>query len=107
MSVTVVNAIRVRLLGFHPCDKNGNIGDVWEATKVGDLVVFPDSHQARARVGGIVMVAVYTGYIPEPTSQARWEQTRDLVCEECGQTFQTSQGLGNHRATQHVRKVAK
>lgn len=107
MSVTIVAASRVRLTDDHPCDKSGNLGRYWEAGKVDDLVVFPDTHQARARVGGIVLVAVYSGYMPVPASQARWEQVRDLTCEECGLTFQTSQGLGNHRATQHQKKVSK
>lgn len=107
MTVIAVSAHRVKLADSHPCDAHGNLGHVWEIGKVDDLVVFPDSHNARARVGGTVIVAVYTGYTPAPSSQARWEQIKDLVCEECGLTFMTSQGLGNHRATQHQRKVGK
>jgi len=100
-----VEALRVQLTGNTVCDERGNIGDVWDATKVKGLVVFPDTRNARCFIRGTMQVSTYRGYTPVADSQQQWEGATDFACEECGMTFQNSQGLGSHRVKAHGKKA--
>jgi len=106
-SEKIVVAKRVRLAtSKETIDERGNIGDEWVAGFVKELVVFPNSHNARCRIRGSVRVALYVSYEPDDTSQSAWEQASEFKCEHCGQFFASSQGLGNHIATKHGKKGA-
>lgn len=99
-----VCATTVRLTTNVVVDASGTFGNVWDARRVQDLVVFPDSHNARCRIGGRVKVAVYASYDPNEESQSAWEDLTDYKCPVCGQNFASSQGRANHMLQKHGKK---
>jgi len=100
----IVCATTVRLATNVVVDASGQFGNVWDAKRVQDLVVFPDSRNARCRIGGRVRVAVYVSYDPNEESQEAWERSTDYPCPVCGQQFASSQGRANHMLQKHGRK---
>lgn len=107
MTAKAVEAIKVYLNRTMPNDAHGNVGDVWDAKHVQDLVVFPDTQNARCSIKGMIYCCTYGGYMPIVAAQQQWETGGEFPCEFCGQTFQSAQGLGNHRATKHSGKSSK
>lgn len=101
-----VEALRVQLTGNTVCDDRNNVGNVWKNGFVKGLVVFPDSHNARCYINGVMYVAVYASYIPSSEQQQQqWEGATEFTCEECGLGFKNSQGLGSHRVMAHGKKA--
>lgn len=102
----MVFASMVRLASNVPVDVSGQLGNVWSSTRVQELVVFPDSHNARCRIGGKMRVAIYASYEPDEESQNSWERSTDYQCPICGQNFASSQGRANHMLQKHQKKGA-
>lgn len=100
-------SVSARLVRFNapvPSSKNGEYTNEWRSSAVDNLVVFPDTGDARCTLRGSERPLVAKYHYYEPISleeQLEYEGESEFKCDVCGQTFENSQGLGKHRVTKH------